>query len=51
MVNTMIGRIGRGAFTERTLVVDFRIIKCRIDELESKAIMAGMDNLTINYST
>lgn len=50
MVNTTIGRIGRGAFTDRTLVVDFRIIKCSIDQLESKAIMAGMANLTINYS-
>lgn len=50
MINTTFGTIETGAITERTLVVDFRITKCSISKLKSKAITAGMSNLTVNHS-
>ncbi|XP_066138848.1 uncharacterized protein be isoform X1 [Euwallacea fornicatus] len=51
ITNTTINQIHQGALTDRTLVVDFRINKCWISQVHSKAITAGMTNLTVIHST
>ncbi|CAG9770909.1 unnamed protein product [Ceutorhynchus assimilis] len=50
MFNTSIQSIEASAITDRTLVFEFKISKCTIGKIESKAIMAGMANLTVNHS-
>ncbi|KAL1517026.1 hypothetical protein ABEB36_000846 [Hypothenemus hampei] len=50
ILNTSIDTFGSSALTERTLVVDFTIIKCGIRKIQTGAVTAGMGNLTVNHS-
>lgn len=48
--NTSIERIRTGAFSERTLIYNLEISKCNISILEAKAIVAAINNLTVQHS-
>ncbi|CAG9818961.1 unnamed protein product [Phaedon cochleariae] len=50
MVDTNIGEIRGGAFTDRTLICDFKISKCTISKLDNKSIMAAIGNFSMNHS-
>ncbi|KAK4876737.1 hypothetical protein RN001_009243 [Aquatica leii] len=49
-INSSIHKIHSGAFSDRTLLVDFRLSKCKVHLLESRAVMASMANLTVEHS-
>ncbi|KAF5304149.1 hypothetical protein FQA39_LY01934 [Lamprigera yunnana] len=49
-VNSSIHKIQSGAFSDRTLLIDFKMSKCKVYLLESKAVMASMTNLTVEHS-
>ncbi|KAJ8975743.1 hypothetical protein NQ317_015365 [Molorchus minor] len=50
MINSSLNCIQEKAFTERTLIFDFKISKCNISKLQSKAILAAIANLTLSHS-
>lgn len=51
IVNSTIGKIRKHAFIERTLVYNFKVTKCNISLLETRAIVVGaISNLTVEYS-
>ncbi|KAF5306443.1 hypothetical protein FQR65_LT07355 [Abscondita terminalis] len=48
-INSTIHKIQSGAFSDRTLLIDFKLSKCKVHVLESKAVMASVTNLTVEY--
>lgn len=50
IINSTLGRIQEGAFTDRTLICDLIINKCNILKIKSKAIMAAISNFSLTHS-
>nr|CAI5856264.1 unnamed protein product [Callosobruchus analis] len=48
--NSHIEEVQEKAFTDITFVLDFRIIKCNITRIHARAVVAGIQNFTVNYS-
>lgn len=48
--NTTLNHIQEGAFTDRTLIMDLKIVKCKISKIKTRAIMAATGNFSITHS-
>ncbi|RZC41897.1 uncharacterized protein BDFB_008920, partial [Asbolus verrucosus] len=49
--NSSIDYLRSGSFTDRTLIYNFKLSSCTILKIEAGAIMAAIDNLTVQHST
>lgn len=49
-VNSTIHKIQSRAFSDRTLLINFKFTKCKIHLLEMGSVMASMTNLTVEHS-
>lgn len=50
IINSTLHVIKSGAFSDRTLLIDFKLTKCKVRLWETKAVMASMTNLTVEHS-
>ncbi|XP_050514618.1 uncharacterized protein LOC126889924 isoform X1 [Diabrotica virgifera virgifera] len=50
LINSSIENIQAAAFAERSLICDFKISKCNISRIQSKAVFAAFGNFSLSHS-